>query len=192
MIDNNLMLVIGAVALVVMITVYLLRKKGAKRMVDAKTLERESSELYETMIDDEDIKKVEDEIRLLEVEREIVDYAISHLYEAESEGKISEEERKKLVEKYRNQMIELDTKIERDQLIKNLHAMVRHEGMPKEGFVKFLRGTQTTKDIDMKAQGVSSKKSAKSVKSMAEKRIEEIKAEVLKTLEKLEKMDLEG
>ncbi len=82
-----------------------------------------SSLKSEQTIASEDADKAKDELRTLNLEKEIVSYALTRLYEAEAEGKITKDERIQLVEKYRIEMKNLDTQIDRKQMIVRLHDL---------------------------------------------------------------------
>ena len=64
-----------------------------------------------------------DELRILELEREILGDAIRRLYEAHAEGKISENEREKLASMYKNRMNSIKDSISKDQNIIALHEL---------------------------------------------------------------------
>jgi len=72
-----------------------------------------------------DAEKARDELRVLDVERNILSYAIRHLYEAHAEGRITEEERDRLVAGYRERMMRINEAIERNQSIIALHELER-------------------------------------------------------------------
>lgn len=71
----------------------------------------------------EEASKAEEELRTLNVEKEIVSYALTRLYEAEAEGKITEAERRRLVDRYKSEMRRLDEQIGRKQLIVDLREL---------------------------------------------------------------------
>ncbi len=64
-----------------------------------------------------------DELRLLDLEREILGDAIRRLYEAHAEGKISEAERDKLALSYKMRMDTIKTAITKDESIIALHEL---------------------------------------------------------------------
>ena len=73
----------------------------------------------------EDVNKARRELRILDVERNIYSYAIRHLYEAYAEGRITEEERDRLVAGYKERMIRINEAISRNQSIIALHELER-------------------------------------------------------------------
>jgi len=70
-----------------------------------------------------------DELRMLDLEREILGDALRHLYEAQAEGKISEQEREKLAASYKSRMMSIKESIAKDETIVALHDL---EGMQED------------------------------------------------------------
>jgi hypothetical protein len=70
-----------------------------------------------------------DELRMLDLEREILSDAIRHLYEAQAEGKITEQEREKLAATYKARMMSIKESISKDETIVALHDL---EGMQED------------------------------------------------------------
>ncbi|MGD0202672.1 MAG: hypothetical protein ABSC20_02045 [Candidatus Bathyarchaeia archaeon] len=70
-----------------------------------------------------------DELRMLDLEREILSDAIRRLYEAQAEGKISEAEREKLAASYKARMNSIKESISKDETIVALHDL---EGMQED------------------------------------------------------------
>lgn len=64
-----------------------------------------------------------DELRILELEREILSDAIRRLYEAQAEGKITEQEREKLAGTYKARMMSIKESIAKDETIVALHDL---------------------------------------------------------------------
>ena len=138
--------------------------------------------------------RVMDELRLLDVEKEIASYAITYLSEAKAKGRITEEEKMKLEEKYTNEIRELDAKIGRDKLITNLYEVISQgtKGGEKPS-IKPPTEIQSLKSIP--EEGLPKPEPVETMKltrTKADERLEAIRAEVRKALEKLERMDLEG
>lgn len=97
-------------------------------------------------IENLEVKEAENILRTLNVEREIVSYALTRLYEAEVEGKINEDERVLLVNKYKNQLQRLEEQIKNKELIVNLFKLEE----TKEDLVKMFKDKfdEITKNID--------------------------------------------
>jgi predicted transcriptional regulator len=70
-----------------------------------------------------------DELRMLDLEREILSDALRRLYEAQAEGKISEQEREKLAGTYKARMMSIKESISKDETIVALHDL---EGMQED------------------------------------------------------------
>jgi len=169
----------------------------------------------------DEAKKAQDKLKTLDLEREILSFAIRRLYEAQAEGKITEEERERLAEWYKSRMMEVRDTIARSESVVALHEL---ETM-QEDLVKLFseRFDELTKKVEgMRAQlqlkpveeealvpavpaptpSTESEKEKKKMrkrpppapprKTEAEKRIEEIKAEVEKVLERLGQIEVEG
>lgn len=162
-------------------------------------------------------KIARDELRTLEVEREILSYAIRRLYEAEAEGKISEEERKQLGGTYKKRMTEIKDTITRSESLVALHEL---EGM-QEDLLKLF--SERLDDLNQKIEDLRSHLEIKRVKEVplpsptttsppalpkretkrrarpsaprkteAEERVEKIRAEVEKVLERLGQIETEA
>jgi len=169
----------------------------------------------------DEAKKAQDKLKTLDLEREILSFAIRRLYEAQAEGKITEEERERLAEWYKSRMMEVRDTIARSESVVALHEL---ESM-QEDLVKLFseRFDELTKKVEsMRTQlqpkpveeealvpaapaptpSAESEKEKKKMrkrpppapprKTEAEKRIEEIKAEVEKVLERLGQIEVEG
>ena len=76
-----------------------------------------------------DAVHAKDELRILDLEREILADAIRHLYEAHAEGKITEQEREKLAGSYKARMMSVKTSMAKDETIVALHEL---EGMQED------------------------------------------------------------
>ena len=76
-----------------------------------------------------DAVQAKDELRILDLEREILGDAIRHLYEANAEGKITEIERDRLAGSYKQRMISVKEAMARDESIVALHEL---EGMQED------------------------------------------------------------
>jgi hypothetical protein len=70
-----------------------------------------------------------DELRILDLEREILGDSIRRLYEAQAEGKITESERDRLAITYKNRMATIKDSIAKDETIVALHEL---EGMQED------------------------------------------------------------
>ena len=76
-----------------------------------------------------DASHAKDELRILDLEREILSDAIRRLYEAHAEGKINEQERERLAGTYKARMGTVKDSIAKDETIVALHEL---EGMQED------------------------------------------------------------
>jgi len=161
-----------------------------------------------------DASQAKNELRILDVEREILSNAIRRLYEAHGEGKISETERDALAASYKSRMMAIRDSISKDETIVTLHEL---EGMQEDLMKLFSErfGDLTTKVEDLRSKisiesldsieeqtddlNIGKKRKRRkstietsSSKSEAEKRIEAITSEVEKVLDKLGQIEIES
>jgi len=164
----------------------------------------------------EEVKRSQDELRVLDLEREIMSFAIRRLYEAEAEGKISEEERERMTRWYKERMAEIKDAISRSESLVALHEL---EGMQQDLIKLF---SERFDDLNKKIEELRTTLEIKSVsevaipapptpsvappkeerkrprppptprKTEAEERIEKIRAEIEKVLERLGQIEAEA
>jgi MFS superfamily sulfate permease-like transporter len=218
-------LIVLGVILACLIIIYAMRKRGKK---EEKLFEEEKSKMelkalpfrIEKSISREDATHARDELRTLDLEREILSGAIRRLYEAHAEGKITEEERERIAQAYKSRMMTVKEAISKDESLVALHELeAMQEDLMKLFSERFdelstkvdeLRSKVEVKPIKeitipaakkpptmltekpAKKEVRRKKKPAKpSPRTEAEKRIERIRAEVEKVLEKLGQMEIE-
>jgi hypothetical protein len=70
-----------------------------------------------------DATRAKDELRILDLEREILADAIRRLYEAHAEGKITETEREKLAGSYKQRMMSVKNSMAKDETIVAVHEL---------------------------------------------------------------------
>jgi len=92
-----------------------------------------------------------DELRILDLERDILGDAIRRLYEAHAEGKITEQEREKLAASYKMRMNSIKESISKDENIIALHEL---EGMQEDLMKLFSErfGDLTSKVEDLRTK----------------------------------------
>lgn len=168
-----------------------------------------------------EVKMKNEELNILNVERNIVSFALTHLYESEAEGKISEDQRNALVEKYSTMMRALEKNIEKTRLVVDLYEFESTQAELLENFydrfqeingkVEGYREQLGLKDKNEKVKPLkskvrekrSTKPKSKSLpknlelvgkpkKKEAEQKIEAIQEEVIKVLERLQQMETEA
>lgn len=172
----------------------------------------------------DEAQRAKEELRILDLEREILSDAIRRLYEAHAEGKITEEERDRLAQTYKSRMMTVKEAISKDESLVALHEL---EAM-QEDLIKLF--SERFDELSTKIEELRSKVEVKPIKEItipiaeaeapptkkpeektseekekkkrkppakpsprteAEKRIEEIRAEVEKVLERLGQMEIE-
>jgi tetrahydromethanopterin S-methyltransferase subunit G len=204
-----------------------MRKRVGKKMVqqlDEKAMETRPLIPFKVVrtVSDEAATKAKEELRVLNLEREILSDALRKLYEAHATGKITEEERDRLAQTYKERMMTVKEAIAKDESIVALHEL---EAM-QEDLIKLFN--ERFDEISTKIEELRTKIEAKTIKevtipeakpskkpeskekpeekakrkrkppskptpmSEAEKRIEEIRAEVEKVLERLGQMEIEA
>ncbi|MCL6579649.1 MAG: hypothetical protein K6T73_09755 [Candidatus Bathyarchaeota archaeon] len=173
----------------------------------------------------EEAARAKEELRILDLEREILSDAIRRLYEAHAEGKITEEERERLAQTYKSRIMTVKDAISKDENLVALHEL---EAM-QEDLIKLF--SERFDEISTKVEELRSKVEARPIKEIAiktaktptveqpeekptteektkrkkktppakpsprteaEKRIEEIRAEVEKVLDRLGQMEIEN
>jgi hypothetical protein len=120
--------VAGTVIVACLIVLYAMRGRGKKT---AKVPEDEKSQASLRGLPFKVVKSVssneaghaKDELRILDLEREILSDAIRKLYEASAEGKISEQERERLGQTYKSRMMTVKDAISRDESVVALHEL---------------------------------------------------------------------
>jgi hypothetical protein len=101
-----------------------------------------------------------DELRILDLEREILSDAIRRLYEAHAEGKITEEERERLARTYKSRMMLVKDAISKDESLVALHEL---ETM-QEDLMKLF--SERFDELSSKIEELRSKTEAKPVKEI--------------------------
>lgn len=217
-------LIVLGVVLPCLIIIYSMRRRGKK---EEKIPEEETKVEFEALpfrlersISREDATEAREELRILDLEREILSNAIRRLYEAHAEGKITEEEREKIARTYKSRMMTVKDDISKDESLVALHELeTMQEDLMKlfsERFnelstkVEELRSKVEVgpiKEITMpaaKKPPATTEKPAKKEKrkgkkppakptprTEAERRLQKIREEVEKVLERLGQMEIE-
>ena len=162
-----------------------------------------------------DAQKSQKELRLLDVEREILSYGIRRLYEAQAEGKLNDKERGQLAQGYKQRMREIKNSISENESVVALHEL---EGMQEDliklfndrfdeinnkiGGLRVNLGVKPKPEVTKPSPEFPSsrpektarkpRKPSKPKKSEAEERIDQIRSEVEKVLERLGQMETEA
>jgi hypothetical protein len=117
-----------AAVLACALVLYAMRRRPVKSLKAPKPVELESSSAalpfkISKSVQASDALHAKDELRILELEREILSDALRRLYEAHAEGKISEEERERLASAYKARMMAVKESIAKDETIVALHEL---------------------------------------------------------------------
>ncbi len=220
--------IVVGVIIACLIVVYAMRKRGKKeeKVSEAERVETELRGLplkIVKSVPSEEAARAKEELRILDLEREILSDAIRRLYEAHAEGKITEEERERLGQTYKSRMMTVKDAISKDESLVALHELeamqedliklfserfdelstkieelrLKVEAKPiKEITIPAAKALPTEKTEEKPAAEEKAKRKRKppakpSPRTEAEKRIEEIRAEVEKVLERLGQMEIE-
>jgi len=170
----------------------------------------------------DEIEKAREELRAFDLEKQITAAALTTIFEAEIQGKISLGTRDGLVEKYKAQMKALEEQVserkkitelsdlmrERDNLIKSSEQRIAEiderlkqinafpESFPQMStLAQAPPGSEETSEIHGTSSDNASLKEDKpaaEVKNRTEDRMKAIREEVLKAIERLEKIESEG
>ncbi len=211
-----------------LIVIYAMRKRGKKeeKLSEEEKLKTEFKGApfkIVKSVSPQEASRAREELRILDLEREILSDAIRRLYEAHAEGKITEEERERLAQTYKSRMMAVKEAISKDESLVALHEL---EAM-QEDLIKLF--SERFDEVSVKIEDLRSKVEAKPIKEItipvakpstersaekpaaeekakrrrkrapakpspraeAEKRIEQIRAEVEKVLERLGQMEIE-
>lgn len=229
--DDPLTVAIITVGVIIacLIVVFSMRRRGKKEKKAAEEELQADLRGYPFKVSKsvpaEDASHAREELRILDLEREILSDAIRRLYEAHAEGKITEQERERLAQTYKSRMMTVKDAISKDESVVALHELeTMQQDLMKlfsERFdelsskIEELRTKTETKLIkeitiapkalttetaasEEKTEGEKAKKKRKqapakpSPRTEAEKRIEEIRAEVEKVLDRLGQMEIES
>src|SRR3990170_1022078 len=136
--DPSTIAVIALAVIIAIITcaivIYAMRKRQKK---PEKPQEKTATEKYlrglpfriSKSIQTNDASHAKDELRILDLERDILSDALRRLYEAHAEGKITEQERDRLAATYKTRMSTVKESIAKDETIVALHEL---EGMQED------------------------------------------------------------
>ena len=152
---------------------------------------------------EEDIGKSRNALKLLQLERQIIGSALTTIFESETKGIISSTERVRLVDKYKVDLEQLERSIEQHQRIVERYDL---ENARQELVRDFnLKMSEIDEKIKLLSTGnltpspqdnginsaESSERNDPSPVSDAEKRVEQIRDEILKAMDRLEQIESE-
>jgi hypothetical protein len=208
---------LGAVV-VALITIYIMRRRRQTISTEPLKVPEAAAVLPlkgERTITPFDAQKSRKELRLLDVEREILSFGIRRIYEAHGEGKIDEKERDRLAENYKQRMREIKESMTEKESVVALHELESmqedliklfndrfDEINQKIGGLRLNLGIKPKPEVPTPSPAAppsrpekakrKRRKPSKPKKTEAEERIDQIKAEVEKVLERLGQMETEA
>ena len=166
--SGTLIAVVVVVVIAVVVVVYAMRfrrKQPEKAVVQAKVEPVFGGLPFKVTksVQTGDASHAKDELRILDLEREILSDSIRRLYEAHAEGKISEQERERLAASYKSRMNAVKESMAKDETIVALHEL---EGM-QEDLMKLF--SERFGDLSSKVEELRSKIDVQPVKEVAVK-----------------------
>ena len=120
------LIAVGAI-IVCVIVIFAMSRRGKKGKVSKEAVSPPELRGYPfkvvKSVPTEEASHAKDELRILDLEREILSDAIRRLYEAHAEGKITEEERERLGQTYKSRMLVVKDSISKDESLVALHEL---------------------------------------------------------------------
>jgi hypothetical protein len=163
--DSATIIAVGlAVIIACVIVIYAMRnrRKQPENSVETKTKLESTGLPFKVVksVQTSDATNAKDELRILDLEREILSSALRRLYEAHAEGKISEQERERLAGSYKTRMNAVKESMTKDENIVALHEL---EGM-QEDLMKLF--SERFGDLSEKVEELRSKIQVQPVKEI--------------------------
>jgi len=164
----------------------------------------------------EAVEKAREALKVLRLERQIIGSAVTTIYESHSKGVISQTERDRMLEKYKVDLKRLEKSIEENQQLVDLHDLEAEREEVIRSFnaklaeidtkLKNLRSNPTTQKPDKQTcegrignsqppnnpSQTSDNDPVQPAMNDSEKRIEQIREEILKAMDRLEQIETEG
>jgi len=156
-----------------------------------------------------ELERAQNELKTLRIEMDIVSYALTKLFESEAQGKITEEERDRLLSKYKEDMRRLEKSIEEREMIVNLYKLESMQSSLLDMFHRRFdeissRIEEVRSELGLKPkaapeisvektrkEGGEPQESSTASKTQVEEQIREIREKVMRELEKLEQIEVE-
>ena len=159
--------IVLGVSITLLILIYTLkkrRKRNEEKPAKEEKLDIELKSLpFKIMksVSPNEALQAKEQLRILELEREILSDAIRRLYEAQAEGKITEEERERLAQTYKSRMVTVKDAIAKDESLVALHEL---EAM-QEDLIKLF--SERFDEISTKVEELRTKVEAKPIREIA-------------------------
>ena len=177
--------IVSVVTIAIVIVIYAMRKLGKTSTETPRTPEEPNLTglpfKITKSVQSNDASQAKNELRILDLEREILSDAIRRLYEAHAEGKISEQERERLASSYKNRMMAVKDSMAKDETIVALHEL---EGM-QEDLMKLF--SERFEDLSTKVEELRAKIDVQPIKEIPVKMPKPEMPEELETGEEEEK-----
>lgn len=152
---------------------------------------------------EDDVNKAKGALKVLLLERQIIGSALTTIFESETKGIISQTERDRLVEKYKVDLQRLNSSIEEHQRTVDLYDLVKsREELIKdfntklaemdEKMARLRSGKLGLFNIEQASSAGVSAGQKQEQATDAEKRVEQIRDEILKAMDRLEQIESEG
>jgi hypothetical protein len=156
--------IVSVVTIAIVIVIYAMRKLGKTSTETPRTPEEPNLTglpfKITKSVQSNDASQAKNELRILDLEREILSDAIRRLYEAHAEGKISEQERERLSSSYKSRMMAVKDSMAKDETIVALHEL---EGI-QEDLMKLF--SERFGDLSTKVEELRSKIDVQPVKEI--------------------------
>ena len=213
MVDVLTVVIAGVVGLglggVAAYAVFYTRPKGEKVVVARAA---PGSRSIETTVTTPELEKSRREMRTIMVERDLLSSAMMKLYEAENEGRITREEREMISKRYSDQIKDLQAKLKDVELVVEVGELEGLRGELVALFEGKIQNIETRLDAAKQRLGPAAPQPAKEAApkierstdleraverrskpemSESEKRVKEIRDEVMDALTRLEQIDIE-
>ena len=190
-----------------------------QRIIPLPELSAPPLEPQEAAISLDDVNRARGALKVLKLERQILGSAVTTIYESHSKGDISEVERDRMLERYKVDLKRLEAEIGENQRIVDLHDLEgeREEVMKEfnsklatiDSRLKSLksggsqpptpnRQNKSPPNDPVPGDGIKTQDGAQSTNKSAqeisdsEKRIVQIREEILKAMDRLEQIETEG
>ena len=179
---------VSAIAFIVLLVLWVrwLRRSNEKAVVEEKEALKPIPRLDFTLFMD-NVERAREEMGALELERKALSQALTLLYEAEAKGEINNSAERRLLERYKNGLQDLEEKIARNQALITLYEQMGSPIMQKPSVEK------SSKEEEEKATPEPAKTGkVKTGKKETDEKIKAVEKEVLETLKMLEKLEAES
>ena len=175
----------------------------SERIIPLPPLPRQTTGQVHSALED-DVNKAKGALKVLLLERQIIGSALTTIFESESKGIISQIERERLVDKYKVDLQQLNSTIEHHQRTVDLYdlensreALIRDFNSKliemEERITRLKSGNSGPLQISSPDRPtVISLAQKQEQATEAEKRVEQIRDEILKAMDRLEQIESEG